>query len=132
VRALSDYDSKAWTTLRPDARETLAELHDAGVRLAILSNAPRELATVARQTDWSGWIDSWFFSCELGMAKPDDGIYAAVTSALGVDGSDIVFFDDRQPNVEAARRAGWNAQLWRSGTAVQHTLRTMGLLPPQS
>jgi putative hydrolase of the HAD superfamily len=132
VRALSDYDSTAWTTLRPDARETLAELHDAGITVAILSNAPRELAAAARQADWAAWIDHWFFSGELGIAKPDDAIYAAVTSALDVDASEVVFFDDRQVNVDAARRAGWNAHLWTSGATVQGTLRTMGLLPPRS
>ena len=132
VRTLSDHDSTAWTTLRPDARETLAELHDAGVKVAVLSNAPRELAAVARQADWAVWIDDWFFSGELGMAKPDDAVYAAVTSALGVDESEIVFFDDRQVNVDAARRAGWDAHLWTSGTGVRDTLRTMGLLPRES
>jgi putative hydrolase of the HAD superfamily len=129
VRTLSEHDSTAWTTLRPDARETLAELHDAGVKVAVLSNAPRELAAAARQADWAVWIDDWFFSGELGMAKPDDALYAAVTSALGVDESEIVFFDDRQVNVDAARRAGWDAHLWTSGAAVRDTLRTMGLLP---
>jgi putative hydrolase of the HAD superfamily len=132
VRMLSDYDSTAWTTLRRDARETLADLHEAGVTVAILSNAPRELATVARQADWSVWIDYWFFSGELGIAKPDDAIYATVTAALGIDGSEVVFFDDRQVNVDAARRAGWNAHLWTSGAAVQDTLRRMGLLPRRS
>jgi len=129
LRMLSDYDSTAWTTLRPDARETLADLHDAGVKVAILSNAPRELATAARQADWSIWIDYWFFSGELGIAKPDEKIYAAATSVLGVDGSEVVFFDDRQANVDAARRAGWHAHLWTSGVAVRDTLRSMGLLP---
>ena len=128
VRTLSDHDSTAWTTLRPDARDTLAELHDAGVKVAVLSNAPRELGAAARQADWAAWIDDWFFSGELGIAKPDDAIYAAVTSALGVDVSEIVFFDDRQINVDAARRAGWDAHLWTSGAAVRDTLRTMGLL----
>jgi putative hydrolase of the HAD superfamily len=129
VRTLSDHDSTAWTTLRPDARETLAELHDAGVKVAVLSNAPREMAAAARQADWAVLIDDWFFSSEMGMAKPDDAIYIAATAALGVDGSEVVFFDDRQVNVDAARRAGWDAYLWTSGAAVRDTLRTMGLVP---
>ena len=132
VRSLSIHDSTAWTTLRPDAREMLAELGEAGVKVAVLSNAPRELAAAARQADWAVWIDDWFFSGELGMAKPDHAIYAAVTAELGVDESEIVFFDDRQVNVDAARRAGWDAHLWTSGAAVRDTLQTMGLLPRRS
>lgn len=72
------------------------------------------------------------FSGELGIAKPDDAIYAAVTAALDVDASEVVFFDDRQVNVDAARRAGWDAHLWTSGETVRDTLRTMGLLPREA
>jgi putative hydrolase of the HAD superfamily len=128
-RALAETDARVWSTIRPDARATLAALHDAGVRVAILSNAPHPLARASRAADWGRWVDDWFFSAELGLAKPDAAIYAAVTSALGVPGDRVVFFDDRQVNVDAALRAGWDAYLWTSATGVQETLHRLGLLP---
>lgn len=128
-RTLAEIDARVWSTIRPDARATLAGLHDAGVRVAILSNAPHPMAQASRAADWSRWVDDWFFSAELGLAKPDDAIYAAVTAALGVPGDQVVFFDDRQVNVDAALRAGWDAHLWTSADAVQETLQRLGLLP---
>jgi len=128
-RALAETDARVWSTIRPDARATLAALHDAGVRVAILSNAPHPMARASRAADWGRWVDDWFFSAELGLAKPDDAIYAAVTAALGVPGERVVFFDDRQVNVDAALRAGWDAYLWTSAAGVQETLHRLGLLP---
>lgn len=125
---LDQLDAASWTTLRPDARSTLEDLKTSGVRVAILSNAPLGMASAARAGDWAHLVDDWFFSGELSMAKPDPEIYDAVTAKLGVEPSAIVFFDDRQVNVEAARAAGWTAELWTSADSVRKTLCDLGLI----
>lgn len=127
--ALGETDARVWSTIRPDARETLAGLHGAGVRVAILSNAPHAMAQASRSSDWAGWVDDWFFSAELGAAKPDADVYTTVTQHLGVRPDEILFFDDRQVNVDAALRAGWQAHLWTSAETVRRTLLDLGLLP---
>lgn len=126
--ALQQTDARVWSTIRPDARETLSGLHAVGTRVAVLSNAPHAMARAARASDWAAWVDDWFFSAELGLAKPDDAIYDVVTRTLAVPAQEVVFFDDRQVNVDAARRTGWDAHLWTSGASVQETLRRLGLL----
>jgi putative hydrolase of the HAD superfamily len=128
AQRLDDLDAASWTTLRPDARRTLEQLNISGVRVAILSNAPLGMASAARAGDWAHLVDDWFFSSELTMAKPDPAIYEAVTAKLGVEPGAVVFFDDRQVNVEAARAAGWRAELWASADTVQKTLRDLGLI----
>lgn len=55
-------------------------------------------------------FDGCFFSCRLGCRKPDAVFFEQVASQLGVDPSEIMFLDDRFENVEAARRAGWQAE----------------------
>jgi len=45
----------------------------------------------------------------LQLAKPDDGIYRAFESETGFSGAQIVFFDDLEPNILAARKRGWRA-----------------------
>jgi putative hydrolase of the HAD superfamily len=124
---LDQLDATSWTTLRPDARRTLEQLKASGVRVAILSNAPLSMASKARTGDWAHLVDDWFFSSELSMAKPDPQIYEVVTAELGVEPAAVVFFDDRQANVDAARVAGWRAELWTSADTVQHTLRELNL-----
>jgi glucose-1-phosphatase len=46
----------------------------------------------------------------LGAAKPDPAIYRAFEAAAGHAGPNILFFDDLEENIAAARAAGWNAR----------------------
>jgi putative hydrolase of the HAD superfamily len=128
ARRLDHLDATSWTTLRPDARHTLEQLRASGVPIAILSNAPLSMAAKARTSDWAHLVDDWFFSGELSVAKPDPQIYRVVTAKLGVEPAAVVFFDDRQANVDAARAAGWRAELWTSAETVQNTLRELSLI----
>lgn len=125
IAELSLMDAEAWTDIRPAARATLAALSEAGVPLAVVSNAPRELAEAARTREWAPLIDDWFFSGELGVLKPEAAIYAHVQEVLGVDGRDLLFFDDRPANVAAACRAGWDARLWESDRVTADTLAAL-------
>ena len=128
VTQLSRLDSTAWTTLRPDAFILLEDLAERGVRVAILSNAPSELAELARRSSWSSAVSEWFFSGELRMSKPDPALYAHVTAALGVPAGTIAFIDDRQVNIDEAQAAGWNAHLWVSDADSRSFLRDLGQL----
>ncbi len=50
-------------------------------------------------------------SHQLGLAKPDAEIYQRACEHFACAPSDILFFDDLQENVNAAREQGWNAEL---------------------
>ncbi|RJK94803.1 HAD family hydrolase [Vallicoccus soli] len=123
VRRLTAQDGALWTRLRPDAEDLLDRLARARVRTALLSNAPASLAAVARTQPWASAFDRLFFSGELGVAKPDPGIYARVDEELGTAPGDVLFVDDREVNVEAARAHGWRAHLWRDPAGVDRVLR---------
>lgn len=45
----------------------------------------------------------------LGLLKPDDAIYHAFERKTGFEPSSILFFDDLEENVRAARTRGWHA-----------------------
>ena len=45
-------------------------------------------------------------SHEIGVAKPDPGAYRALCDQLGVAPEDLIFLDNREANVAAARRLG--------------------------
>lgn len=122
VTRLADVDARAWTDLRPDARSVLRELGARGVRRAILSNAPQVLGATARRRSWSADVDVMLFSGELLVAKPDPAIYAAAQTRLGAAAQDLLFLDDREVNVAAARAAGWRAELWTSPEQMRQVL----------
>jgi FMN phosphatase YigB (HAD superfamily) len=105
----------------PGALALVDALHAAGVATACLSNTndphwvrlvhhdgagplggEPEYPSVAR-------LKSRFASHLLGVAKPDSAIYAEFERLVGLQGADILFFDDRADNVAAARARGWRA-----------------------
>ncbi len=53
-----------------------------------------------------------FLSYRLGVRKPDPAIYQKALDALGAEGAQCFFIDDRPENVAAAREAGIHAQLF--------------------
>ena len=55
--------------------------------------------------------DDIVYSHEVGLGKPDPAVYALTAARLGVEPAQIVFLDDVEVNVEAARAAGWHAVL---------------------
>ncbi|MDN5857961.1 MAG: HAD-IA family hydrolase [Pseudonocardia sp.] len=110
VARLRDIDSGKWSVLPPASAALVTGL--AGTRLAVLSNAPAPLAAAVRAAAWTAAFDVLVFSSDLGLAKPDPAIYAAADRAYGTRPGDVVFFDDRVPNVEAARAHGWDAHVW--------------------
>jgi epoxide hydrolase-like predicted phosphatase len=77
--------------------------HRAGVRTGLLSNSwgneyPRE--------GWDEMFDAIVISGEVGMRKPEPGIFFHALELLGVTASDAVFVDDLRANVVAASEIG--------------------------
>lgn len=78
-------------------------------RVGILSNLVMlDKDRLNKQVDFS-YIDDLFLSFEIGMIKPNEGIYERVEESLKIPSKDILFIDDRKDNVDAALNRGWNA-----------------------
>ncbi|WP_246843409.1 HAD family hydrolase [Allokutzneria sp. NRRL B-24872] len=127
--ALTEADISGWLELDPDSVVLLDELAEAGVPLALLSNAPTSFAATVREQSWAKRFRHLVFSGELGVAKPDAEIWAALLDQLGAPAADCLFLDDRQVNVDGARRAGLDAELWAGAAAIRPRLRELGVLP---
>ncbi len=52
------------------------------------------------------YFEHVFASCHLGVRKPDVGFYEALLKRIGRRPDEVLFVDDREGNVEAARRCG--------------------------
>lgn len=118
LAALTELDSVKWSTLPRVSADLLAHLQDRGVRLGVLSNAPGPLAAAVRAAQWTAGIAHLVFSAEIALAKPDPAIYAHADTVYGTEPGDVVFFDDRVENVEAARAHGWDAHVWSGADAA--------------
>jgi putative hydrolase of the HAD superfamily len=107
VEAMVQVDVAGWLTLNPRTLPALIRFGThAGVRLALLSNAPEPLATAIDHCGWSASFDRRFYSCRLGLAKPDAAVYRAVLEDLGATPQSVLFIDDRAENTRAATALG--------------------------
>ena len=57
-------------------------------------------------------FDREFYSCFLGAAKPEIKFFATVLRELDLPGLSVLFLDDREENVAAARAAGLRAEVF--------------------
>ena len=85
---------------------------------AILSNsADGARREEQRRFGFEQLVDVIVYSHEVGVAKPDPAIFRLTQKRLGVEAHEIVFLDDHDPHVQAARACGWHA-VWHRDTAV--------------
>ncbi|MCO1579676.1 HAD family phosphatase [Crossiella sp. SN42] len=112
VAALTKADGEGWLVFEPEAEALLTELHEAGVALALLSNAPASFGRAVELRPWSGKFRTLIFSGDLKCAKPDPEIWAELLRRLDAAPEKCVFFDDRQVNIDGALAAGLDARLW--------------------
>ena len=115
VERISGMETRMRLRINQEALALAREIKARGVRIAILSNMPRDLlAYVRREFRWLDEFEIKTWSCELGIVKPDAEIYRVCLKALGCQPLRTLFFDDRLNNVEAARNLGMEAHLFQS------------------
>ena len=59
-----------------------------------------------------------FISCEMKLLKPSREIYEESVRRTGLSAGEILFIDDNETNVQAAREAGLQARLFVPGTKL--------------
>jgi epoxide hydrolase-like predicted phosphatase len=75
----------------------------AGVRTALLSNS---WGNEYDRSDWHEMFDSVVISGEVGMRKPEPGIFELAVQRIGLPAAECVFIDDMPHNIAAAEQAG--------------------------
>ncbi len=99
-------DFTGWLSVEPGTFDLLAELAAGGTRLALLSNAGFDFSSPFRYGPVARFFERIFVSAELGMLKPEPGIYLEVAGQLGITPDEMVFIDNKQPNVDGATALG--------------------------
>ena len=66
-------------------------------------------------------------SGEVRLIKPDPAIFAHHTATFGLTPAATLFFDDSRMNIDAARAAGWNAELFTGADRMQSDLERYGV-----
>ncbi len=125
---LARMDAALWSEIRPTAWQLLRDCRNAGVVVAVLSNAPHAMQGAADASPWRSDLDHLFVSATMGLVKPDPMIHTTVSDELGLAGPQIAFIDDKQLNVDGALSVGWQAHLWVDDADTRAWLEELGVL----
>ena len=122
--ALAELWEDYWVISRldPDIEAALRELRPR-YRVAALSNAfSNARAEVTRRFGLDQLVDLMVISGEVGLAKPDPRIYQLLLSELEMQAHEVLFVDDVEVNVAAARSVGMRATLSTSESSFLRVL----------
>jgi putative hydrolase of the HAD superfamily len=104
-----------WTAIEVDAAMSAAvsALRKQGLSCCLATNQQKYRGRHMSETlGFAQLFDREFYSHALGIAKPDVAYFQAVAEQLALPAGEILFIDDHESNVGAAREAGMQAALF--------------------
>lgn len=103
-------DVRQWLnaiTVDQDILDLVSSLRLRGYCCALATNQqPHRADFMANQLRYRALFDCCFFSCHMGLAKPDPRYFQAILAELRLIPDDVIFIDDKPQNIEAASSLG--------------------------
>ena len=113
---LWELDAADWfRTLRTDTLALMRRLKASGKKLGVLSNlSPEsyERLFVPRCAEYRALLDAEVISGLELLYKPEEPIYRLMERRMGLPPTRLIFLDDTEANVLAARAFGWRAEVY--------------------
>jgi putative hydrolase of the HAD superfamily len=109
-----------------DVAAVLGVLAGAGIRIGLISNSHRCLASFQSHFELQGLVTATVSSSEHGFMKPHASIFTAALQLVDVRADEALMVGDSvQQDVEGALRAGMRAVLLHRGDAPHHCEREL-------
>ncbi|MBE2997532.1 HAD family phosphatase [Nocardiopsis sp. HNM0947] len=129
VAELVELDLASWSRVDEEMVSLVTGLSQSGVRLGLLSNIPFEIADLfeaehARVLDLFPVLG---LSCRIGRAKPEAQAFDWCLQGLGVEPGRVLFVDDSERNVAAARELGLGGHHFTSAEGLRKELSERGI-----
>ena len=94
-------------------RELVASIRRSGVSCHLATNQDQLRAAYMRERlGYDDLLDSSFYSCDVGAAKPSARFFGRVLDKLGLAPEQVVFVDDTEVNVTSASALGLHGICW--------------------
>lgn len=118
LERLWELDAVGWVKkLSADTLALMKDLKSAGKKIGVLSNMSEdfyERLFVPRCAEYRALVDVEVISGKERMLKPERPIYDLTAERLALEPKDILFLDDTEVNVLAARRWGWRSHVYKA------------------
>ena len=126
IDEMSAMDLESWKNTNPGTVSLMEDVKKAGYVLGILSNMPHDFLAMGRKKfPVFSLPHVSLFSCEVNLIKPEEAIYRKLLSMLGLEGGEVVFFDDKMENIKSARTLGLEAFLWETPESARRVLSSL-------
>jgi len=125
---LRQWDVEMWSDINQAMVDWLDRLREAGFKTAVLSNMHHDMTVyVRRNFAWLQRVDCAILSAELFLIKPHREIYQRCLDCLKLQPAEVVFIDDRQPNVAAAQACGLVGLQFTSIERLRGDITSLGI-----
>ena len=87
----------------PRVLELMWKFREKGVITCVASNQEKYRKAFLMNELWlAKHLDKWYFSCDLGVCKPDPSYYEKILADLWLEASEVLVIDDDKDNVVGA------------------------------
>lgn len=110
------------------AQKLARKLRQKGIKTALCSNNfPERVKGLNKRFDFLKEFDVMVLSYEIGALKPEKKIYKELIRQSGVKPEEILYSDDRQDVIEAAKSLGVNAFFYEKFEDFERNLESYGV-----
>lgn len=96
-------------------------------KTGLLSNTEDAGVKVIKRLGHENDFDETVYSCEVGLVKPDEKIYQIMLKKLGVKAEEAVFIDDKEINIEGAKKVGMKGIVFLNYQKLVQDLKLFGV-----
>jgi glucose-1-phosphatase len=103
------------------AREAIAGFKAFGPVWVLSDTVRSHIDFIAKHFPYALDVDRVLTSYERGMCKSDPGAFDQIVKGAGIPPEQILFFDDIQANIDAAKKVGIDARLFTGWDKAEQT-----------
>lgn len=107
-------DYLRYIKLASGTTDFLKEMRRRDLAVAVVSNDASDWSQMLRDRHGLSVIEPWIVSAEVGVRKPDPGIYEALRRTTGVPYENCLMIDGRLSNLDAAKTLGMSTAWFTS------------------
>lgn len=120
--AFMEADDRSWCYRNERTLAWMKALKSRGFKLGILTNMAPKFAREHFESSFADFIaqaDAMVISGDEGIVKPQREIYDLLRERIALPAASLLFVDDLERNVAAARAAGWRAVRFETNDQVE-------------